>query len=100
MKCDYCKQPATRNHRKHDDTGYENVCEIHYPHNELNQEEIKICEICKEKILKIHKHHTNYFPEKTIIVCLPCHKAIHNKKNNLNLLPPLEQIQKFYSKVK
>ena len=36
------------------------------------------CEICES--IAIQKHHISYFPEKTIVVCLICHKRIHFRK--------------------
>ena len=50
------------------------------------------CCICKKNTREnpetvFHKHHTSYFPEKTVITCLSCHQVIHNTEAYPHLRP-------------
>ena len=56
-----------------------------------------ICPICLEKVLTLFKHHTSYFPEKTIKICPACHSKLHKKlKADIKLRKDAGQ---FYKKI-
>jgi len=53
------------------------------------------CPICEEekKSKEFVTHHISYSPEKTMRVCMPCHRKIHIRKIRDDLMPELTKIQ-------
>ena len=58
------------------------------------------CQVCNEKIplLKEHRHHVSYFPEKIIFVHASCHNKIHKTELYPHLKPCKDDIDKFYGR--
>ncbi|MBW2671952.1 MAG: hypothetical protein JRD89_00885 [Deltaproteobacteria bacterium] len=77
--CELCGRPSTRYSWVPKYEKRLSLCEPHYAllkSRELANVTGITCENCGLPDAKI-KHHTSYFPEKTVIVCDHCHKEIH-----------------------
>jgi hypothetical protein len=86
VKCKYCNNQSTRLPYSEKEKGLVNVCDWHYNQikpSEIIQEKIKNykqCSLCKTWAKRSVLHHTSYFPEKLIRVCISCHNKIHRGK--------------------
>jgi len=91
MKCEYCKNKATRYHARHDNGKLENLCEKHYAvwHPEFSKwKSVGVCEICGEECDSLDKHHVSYLPCKIILICSFCHNRIHHGSGLEEFKPP------------
>lgn len=95
MKCILCNNIATKYTVTNESINPVYLCETHYRickyKETLSPELCVLCKTIKGAIV----HHTQYFPERKIILCHSCHRKVHGL-NKSDLKPPNGHADLFY----